>query len=476
MIEESCLYLFTISHHSYLLSKMRFLLLIASVVPLISPPVQAANEVFAHVIVGNTPQYELADWEDDIRLAQEAKIDGFVLNIAFNDPNNSRSLDLAFQAANDLGFKLFFSFDYLAQGPWPKEDVTAILQQFGPDPAYFKPDGARPFASTFEGPDNADDWPDIKAATDAFFVPDWSSVDPAESVTLAGGVVDGLFSFEAWPTGDTNMTTDTDRQFLEALGRGEQGGRETQGGDGGAKAYMMPVAPWFFTNLPGLGKNWLWRGDELWDLRWRQVAEVRPDFVEILTWNDYGESHYIGPVWEKGAGLFAAFEAPIDYVAGMTHDGWRKLLPFYIDVYKAGGQVPAEVVEAVAAYYRPVPALACPSGGTTGNNKAFGETEVEPQELVEDSVFYAALLNTDEGVSVTVSIGGNELTGGFGRVPRAGPGTPGVYMGSVPFGDNTGDVVVKVARDGKPVATAEGGKKISTECENQVQNWNAVAV
>jgi hypothetical protein len=25
--------------------------------------------------------------------------------------------------------------------------------------------------------------------------------------------------------------------------------------------YMMPVSPWFFTNLPGYNKNWLWRGE-----------------------------------------------------------------------------------------------------------------------------------------------------------------------------------------------------------------------
>lgn len=394
--------------------------------------------------VGNTPNYDLTDWEDDIKLAQAAKIDAFVLNIASGDPNNDRSLDLAFKAANTLNFKLFFSFDYLAQGPWRKEDVIVLLKKFGPDPAYFKHDGKRPFASTFEGPGNANDWPAIKAATDAFFIPDWSSVNPAESVVLANGVIDGLFSFDAWPTGNTNMTTDTDRPFLDSLKKA------------GNKAYMMPVAPWFFTNLPGLNKNWLWRGDELWDVRWAQVAELQPDFVEILTWNDYGESHYIGPVKEKGTGLFKAFKAEVDYSRGMTHDGWRKLLPFYVEVYKTG-KVREVEEELVLAYYRPAPALACPSGGTTGNNKDFGEVEVPPEELVEDLVFFAALLNTDEGVTVTVEIGGKEMRGEFNRVPAAGKGTPGVYMGSVPFGGNTGKVVVRVVRGRETVATAEGG-------------------
>jgi hypothetical protein len=257
------------------------------------------------------------------------------------------------------------------------------------------------------------------------------------------------------------MTIDGDRTFTDALGAD--------------KSYMMPVAPWFFTNLPGFNKNWLWRGDELWDLRWQQVVALQPAFVEILTWNDYGESHYIGPVREKELGLFTTANARVNYVKDLSHDGWRKMLPFYIDMYKTK-KVPAEITEVVSAYYRPAPALACPSGGTTGNNADFGETEVPPEQLVEDSVFYAALLNSDAGVTVKVTIGGKEQTGGFNRAPAAGAGTLGVYMGSVPFGGNTGDVVVTVSRDGKDVAKAEGGKGISTECESDTQNWNAVAV
>lgn len=399
-----------------------------------------------------------------MELARASLIDGFVLNIAPQDPSTLPSVALAFQAAEPLNFTLFFSFDYLAQGPWPADAVTALLQKHAPLPVYFKPDGKKPLVSTFEGPGNAGDWPAIKAATDALFVPDWGSVAPAEAVGLAGGVVDGLFTFDAWPEGDTNMTVDGDRAVQEAL-KGKPGGG----------VYMMPVSPWFFTNLPGFNKNWLWRGDELWDVRWAQVMEVQPDFVQILTWNDYGESHYIGPVIEKELGLFESAKAPVNYVRGISHDGWRKFLPFYVQLYKTG-QVPADIKEGVAAYYRTAPALACPSGGTSGNDEGHGEVEVPPEQLMGDNVFYSALLKSDEGVTVTVSIGGKEQTGVFNRVPAAGAGTPGVYMGSVPFGGNTGDVVVTVSRGGQEVGKAEGGKGISTQCENNVQNWNAVAV
>lgn len=44
---------------------------------------------------------------------------------------------------------------------------------------------------------------------------------------------------------------------------------------------MMPVSPWFYTNLPEYSKNWLWRGDDLWHIRWQQVLDIQPTFVEV---------------------------------------------------------------------------------------------------------------------------------------------------------------------------------------------------
>ena len=44
---------------------------------------------------------------------------------------------------------------------------------------------------------------------------------------------------------------------------------------------MMPVSPWFYTNLPQYKKNWVWRGDDMWHNRWQQVLKVQPQFVEV---------------------------------------------------------------------------------------------------------------------------------------------------------------------------------------------------
>lgn len=88
---------------------------------------------------------------------------------------------------------------------------------------------------------------------------------------------------DAWPSGPRSITTYPDASYFDFLK---------------GKPYMAPVSPWFYTNLPGYDKNWLWRGDSLWVDRWNQLiaGEFQPEFVQIISWNDYGESHYIGPL------------------------------------------------------------------------------------------------------------------------------------------------------------------------------------
>ena len=61
----------------------------------------------------------------------------------------------------------------------------------------------------------------------------------------------------------------------------------------------LAVSPWFSTHFgPEVpySKNWVFPSDLLWFNRWTEVLTMGPPFIEIVTWNDYGESHYIGPL------------------------------------------------------------------------------------------------------------------------------------------------------------------------------------
>jgi hypothetical protein len=100
--------------------------------------------------------------------------------------------------------------------------------------------------------------------TNCLFIPDYSSQSP--SGAAAEPNVDDLLSWNAWPTGPSDLDNSTDIQYLKALA---------------GKPYMMPVSPGSTPNLPS--KNWLWRGDDLWHQRWDEVMNLQPKLVEILT-------------------------------------------------------------------------------------------------------------------------------------------------------------------------------------------------
>jgi glycosyl hydrolase family 71 len=119
--------------------------------------------------VSNTGSFGLQDWKNQIQYAKDASIDAFALNIARNEETNNGAVSLAFDAADAMGFKLFFSFDYAGHGAWDKSDVTDLITKYRSRGAYFH-EGEKPFVSTFEGPDNAADWQDIKMNTNCFLI------------------------------------------------------------------------------------------------------------------------------------------------------------------------------------------------------------------------------------------------------------------------------------------------------------------
>ncbi|KAJ5561732.1 Glycoside hydrolase family 71 [Penicillium sp. DV-2018c] len=417
-----------------------------------------AAAVFAHFMLYNSENFTLYDWEINIAHAQKAHIDAFALNIAYNYPTNNRSLTNAFAAANALNFSLLFSFDYVGNGPWPEGEVIGLLRQYGTNKAYYQHNG-KPFVSTFEGSANATDWLTIKKYTDCFFVPGWSALGAKDALAVAPGVPDGLFSWAAWPEGPDPINTYIDSTYMQWLK------------DTGDLPYMMPVSPWFYTNLPGYGKNWIWNGDNLWYDRWQQVLSLKPEFVEIISWNDYGESHYIGPLHEGAYATFEIGNASYNYATGHPHDGWRYFLPYVIDQYKGDGtgNGPKIAKEGVTVWFRQAPGKACANGGTTGNTETHGQKEFPPTEVLKDEVFYSALLRSGSGIDVVVDIGGTLQDGSWANKPH---GPAGIYHGSVPFDNNTGQVIVTVSRRGKVIAEMRGAS-ISDSCVDDVQNWNA---
>lgn len=98
---------------------------------------------------------------------------------------------------------------------------------------------------------------------------------------------------------------------------------------------------------------------------------------------------------------FKIGKAPSNFAKDMPHDGWRVSLPFLIDLYTEGTAKVTE--ENIVTWYRLSPGTSCGSG-TTGNTATQLQVEFAPSQIVQDRVFYSALLA--EPADVIVSIGG----------------------------------------------------------------------
>ena len=83
---------------------------------------------------------------------------------------------------------------------------------------------------------------------------------------------------------------------------------------------------------------------------------------------------------------------PYNFANDMTHDAWRQTLPYVIDTFKNG--IATVEQEVLTAWYRLTSKDngACSDGDTTGNTASQLQIEFYPTDVVQDKIFYSALL------------------------------------------------------------------------------------
>ncbi|KZP32592.1 glycoside hydrolase family 71 protein [Athelia psychrophila] len=385
-----------------------------------------AQTVFAHFMVQNSYSYSQSDWATDIKAAQAIGIDGFALNIATETPNYEiAKMADAYAAAESLDFKLWISFDMTYN--WAEADMVSLVTAHASSSAAYQWKG-KPLVSTYAGESQGDSfWSSFKstlssAGIDIVLAPAFTTYrDPADASSLLStfSSIDGFFNWWSWPA-DVNslLTTDTDLAYKSAIA--------ARGGP-----YIMAVSPWQFKNIDGAG-DWVELSDTLWNYRWQQaVNDVKPDIVEIVTWNDYGESHYISDI---NPNVNLGSQAPL-YVNGFDHSYWRDIAQYYIEYFKKGS-APAVTLDEVVFWYRAFPKGITCSSGTRPRNADFPA----------DAVFALAMLA--EPANVTVSIGSQTTTFYAGA---------GLTMGSVPFPTEDKQIpYVEIKRADNEVASGYG--------------------
>jgi glucan endo-1,3-alpha-glucosidase len=283
------------------------------------------KKVFAHFMVGFAYPTDQNFFDGQIKKAQAAGIDGFALNVGINDWQPDRVSKALAAAQNNGNFTMFISFD-MASLPFD----NGVLSRFNfaaNHPNYYKVNG-RPFYSTFIGENHDDFWTNWKAATgfNPYFCPCWPNY-PTANLLQSHPVADCIFTWHTWPPGNsgpgTHFDTTGDQNLLASA-------RATN------KTYMAPLSPWFYTHVWGSGwsKNWLFGSETLLPERWQQIVSLQPDFLEIVTWNDYSESSYMCTISSDLPIDMEGINAMINVPQPMHHDAWLELSKHYIQWYK----------------------------------------------------------------------------------------------------------------------------------------------
>lgn len=324
-----------------------------------------------------------------------------------------------FDAAKDADFKCFISMDLNEASDKQRDKFTAYVNKFIGHDAYYRHDD-KPFLSTFSvGDTHPARWTDFLAGLNdshgVYFVPEPDNYEGYYAFGQPEGtaafwdawapVVDGVFSWEtAWTKdGKSNVSTaDWDEPHARAAHRRN-------------RTYMVPMSSLQYKHWVTADRtdNWYRAGEVALPQRMAEVLAMdpAPDFAEVITWNDAGESHYIGAVHPEGE-LPQFKEYANDDV--YDHTAWQRLYRAFIDADARGMRPPDGQKYVGALWYRAVTTDARCADRPAGADTA------------RDAVNYAVVVAEGvENAYVQVYSGGRALAE---RVPLG----PGLNYGSVP--------------------------------------------
>ncbi|KAH9288354.1 hypothetical protein KI387_032471 [Taxus chinensis] len=323
--------------------------------------------VFAHYMLYEPDSVETL--KKEIELAHNKGIDAFALN------SNVWRVDRAdnmFKAAQEsgTGFKLFFSADMHRddQGSLSRANLTTMLTRYANHSNHLTYNGKLFFSAWL---DENTPWLDVfkeAGGKDKFvFIP----LFPTEP-TLAGvrnkleefkDVIDGLFAWDtsAWPYTASNLQNpppiSSDQNFLNACS--EKG-----------KIFMASPSPWFFKNIDGspcpsdeCQVKGNYEGPGLWIEKWKQLIDLNPPLLQIVTWNDWVESSYVAPPYSAAAAKNGA--------SAFKHNAFLEMGEHYIKWYKSGNPPQITQDSLYMFYYtQPKSIAGTADGGPVKNSEA----------------------------------------------------------------------------------------------------------
>ncbi|KAH8193612.1 hypothetical protein TruAng_012222 [Truncatella angustata] len=427
-----------------------------------------AKKVFAHYMLGTvTAEHANQDIDEAIAMG----IDGFAFNIG--DPSQpwvKTSLDNLIGYAEYRHFYYYFSLDVYASAEKYSFKPTAykeLLQNnLGNNWYYHGPNG-NPMVSTFSsGGLNNTDWLPWKIndfGNSLYFIPDFDETagyyeSAAGWWEYWGDVVEGIFSWEAaWPSrsGFGGLYPGDVSPDVPVLAGATKHG----------KGYMIALSALQYKN--SYGANVYRAGDLNLPVRMENILAMTesPDFIQLITWNDGPEGHYIGNIWYEQNND----TAPYRYANAIEwpHSGWQPLVASFIEAWKAGRPAstmapPSGTPAVEALWYKTIlQSSVCPeSPGLASANT----TAPDGFETGTDTLSYAIVIEQG-GTGYTLQAWSNGKA-----LPQVNL-DPGLNYGSF-TGIEAGDQFMRLYKNGAVVLAASGGRFISGGCPDCIYNMN----
>jgi glucan endo-1,3-alpha-glucosidase len=359
-----------------------------------APPTPAQRLVFAHYMLTNqdyqgdsdpTQELKIASYEREIREAQAIGIDGFALNAGgwLHQTYYIRYAAQMFEAAVRLhsGFKLLFSADMCCGNGIA--DVEDMMRRFADNPRYapvfFRYRGAY-VLTTFAGDKlGATAWQQIRTDLATGAHPS-SQAEPTVLATASGPPSNASMQIFLVPAffwgGELPSRASIQQQFAAwratidgffywgIAGVPGSGGPLDQipGSHGYAavlhsagKLYVAPICLQFWG--ANANRYYEYAGAAGMRALWMDAINVtHPEWVEIITWNDFIEGTYVSPIDDPNkypdANFLNSTGVPIGTLGYFhSHQGTTALLSFFIQWYKTGVE-PAITHDAIYYFYR----------------------------------------------------------------------------------------------------------------------------
>ncbi len=353
--------------------------------------------------------------QDDVRTAAELGVNGFAIN-SFWYEQAVGELSSLMDSADVVGaanFKFFVNCDMGLNFANPVPDgqpvggagIIKMISDWGGHPRFLKIDG-KPVLGTYGGQDLGDAWwqnnvitPLNNAGKPVTFIPnfdrsDQNSVQPTlanwNTVLDTYPVVNGLQNFlihigTPFRTTDPRYGSNTAWSILDGM-EAEAEACRTRG-----KYFIPCVAPYYFATRHSVRQYYEYQGGRGLENQWRSIIEtMNAKFVNLLTWNDWHESHYYQPT-----------KVPDSHpgIPAYPHLGYYELSKYFIRWYLMRQQ-PTITKDAFFYFHRTTPKNAVATSDSTYN----AGITWDPSKIigsVNDVIFITTALTAPAEMRVT---------------------------------------------------------------------------